>query len=1248
MSLASVRSSRGDSYEVLIASQWALQMLAGVDIESVGIDSTELDVSGEFVTVDDVVITHKDGTKTYCQCKKNQIDFDSWGVGDLADDLKKTAKQLTRDNQGRVVFFSAVPFGQLQKLKEHSNSFSDNGAFQKSLTSNKSLAPIVSKLTALWSDWIDTGSNTLFNLLQRTSFEVTPSQASLADQILRDLRMSVTQAEHVYNALCAHLNRLKSRTSGHPATVNAASALTKEALSQLISKAGAVHTPPRAEADLIQEFKQVSAVGRAWRREIGSRRIPRASLQQLLRHIDNGAKRVLVSDGPGAGKTCLLLSLVDELESHNSRAVIFVQGREFADAASDAERRALGLPSSILDSVARMAEYRPVVVVLDSMDVLSLARDHSSLNYFLTIVDRLPTIERVSVVVACRSFDLRYDRRLERREWDVTVTLGALDLQTDVVPLLQEWNVDASELDDRLRDILTNPRMLAIFSEVVRCGRIPVATTAQELTEQYLETIVSNDVALGEPALIALEALGQQMLTRRRLSISPTSANVPQQMKTSLLSSGVIVENAARSIEFGHQTLLDVLAVRAAIRSSISLISFVRVHAATPFLRPTIRSFLFHLRSTDVATFRSQVRAVIDADDIAFHLKRLVAESFAETVPVDDDWRLASYLISRHPKLFQFFYFSTHSAQWFDFFRRNWWPNLIAKKAVEGVDLYGSHLDAWVSTSSREVLEIFLELLRLKWLPRDRAIGIIARSMHHWIDWAAPRLGEVLGALIDSPSAISFQLGRHLAKWVEVTGDGDELLWRFITQDITSEDERYRAIGAKLHCGPDRLGPDREFLKKRMASSETLLNLSIKSIDGWTARALENVGGLGWRTGFINETSYSRSHAHDDIRHVDGGAVLLGAIEYACLNHAAADTAWWRANVNTLLQSSDGGLRYIAILCITKTPETNIPSIQSVFFDQSMLEYGADYEIGRMLNASFHLLSPEVGDKVLVQIMTLHEDRSGEEEGALEWIQRKRRDFLDWTPACLRSPEANAYLNQLRDRFGDFDRKPRIERRSGWVAPPFEYRRFVELSPSAVILLLRQYSWGYFRDDFLSMGGPDSVATQLSEAASRCPVRFLSLLAEYWPQIDDRFGAAILAGVSRHLGYRFGNLGNTSGWMPEEEPSGPVIAKLILDELDRHPASWRGTRAAAEALEASSDIIEDELELSRFAFHLVGISLSRDPEEEGSDLAMTALNSTTVQEGSPLKQRRKPRFDWQKADTFPLSLHRRFSALPLT
>ena len=304
MSLASVRSTRGDSYEILIALKWAIQMLHDPDILRIAVDSTDLDTSGNPVQVDDVVIHHRSGHTTYCQCKKNQEDFKPWKVADLADDLRKAARQLMRDPQGRVFFYSATEFGELASLKEHANAYSDADAYRHSLTQNQKQSTTSTALETRWKDVLSGTGLVTYDLLRRMTFESTASQPQLREELLGLLRQYVTCAEVVYEDLYSRLNHIKSRTSVESESTLPASSLTRDALLRLTHESGSVFTPPRSEAELLQEFKTASSVGRSWRRLIGSKALPRKALNEVLAHVQKESKRILVTDGPGSGKTC--------------------------------------------------------------------------------------------------------------------------------------------------------------------------------------------------------------------------------------------------------------------------------------------------------------------------------------------------------------------------------------------------------------------------------------------------------------------------------------------------------------------------------------------------------------------------------------------------------------------------------------------------------------------------------------------------------------------------------------------------------------------------------------------------------------------------------------------------------------------------------------------------------------------------------------------------------------------------------
>jgi hypothetical protein len=109
MSIAGIRSNRGDGYQTLVALDWALTVLSDPDFQWIEVDSATY-------LVDDVVVGKADGTLICCQCKKNQIDFKAWTIADLADELDKASCLLVNNQNAEVRFYSRSEFGALAKL----------------------------------------------------------------------------------------------------------------------------------------------------------------------------------------------------------------------------------------------------------------------------------------------------------------------------------------------------------------------------------------------------------------------------------------------------------------------------------------------------------------------------------------------------------------------------------------------------------------------------------------------------------------------------------------------------------------------------------------------------------------------------------------------------------------------------------------------------------------------------------------------------------------------------------------------------------------------------------------------------------------------------------------------------------------------------------------------------------------------------------------------------------------------------
>jgi hypothetical protein len=1195
-------------------------MLHDLSVTRIDIDSTSLDVSGTPIAVDDIVVSRLNSQTLYCQCKKNQQDFRAWSPADLQDDLKKAARQLARDSNGLVHFYSATPFGDVAKLAEHAATQPDAATYGHSLGNIAGLRSINSTLESYWLPELAGTNLSVFDLLHRISFHSTAGLNELQEELLGALGQHATQAGHVLDVLLSRLASIKSRTSASSSGLTATPSIgiTRDDLLRILSEVGSLLTPPRAEHDLLAEFRNVSAIGRSWRRDIGSKRLPRKSIDEVFKHIQEEVKRVLVTDGPGSGKTCVLLDLADRLETDPVRAVLFVQARLYSECRTPDARRGVGLPDNIVEDIGRLAEYRPVVVILDSLDVLSLAREHEVLDFFLGLIDRVSLVPRVTVVAACRTYDLQYDHRLKSRNWGHIVALGSLDWDTQVLPLLQEWSVDQDGLPMPLRELLVNPRMLAIFEEIVRRGAIPTASTAQELTEHYLQSVVLRDATLGDTAMAHLERLGREMLQLRQMSLPTVSANVPGALMKALMSAGVLAESGTKAVTFGHQTLLDVLAVRAAYRDKKSLLDFIGDQAATPFARPAVRSFFFYLRSADPERFRGQVRATLGSPSVAFHLKRLLTESLAEVEPQDADWPLIQHLYSDHSELFPTFYFPTKNPAWLSFLERHWWPVVVAEKAEQWALNHARHLGIWLQQQPDDVVNAWLAMFEVEWLPKNNLAYVVALALEGFSKWQSSSTRALFEKLLPLSRGKQHDfLGARIGAFVAATNSHDDLLWRFITRDVTEEALLSYHLDGKLRCAPHDLGQDHQILEKRMVQSERLLSDAIASVNKWSESIRARWSNpKSLHDNFLRETSYGQTHTRIDIRHVSSESVLFNAIEQACLQHARTDTTWWREHENELRQSHEAALRYIAIKAYTENPSSNLASIATVLVDREVLEYRWTFELGQLMRASFHLLDQATQDQVVERVLDLHSDHKVENDHQQAWIILKRRDYLRMVPAFSLTPAADELLRDASLRYGPASDTPHIEARSGWVAPPFSDEVLTGLSNDAILRIVGHYdgsgrgAWEY---DSL-IGGSDQVTRIVHEAASKQPIRFMAMLTTHWRDLPPKFRDEIFSGAAIHLRYRFGHLSSSAPWTPLETPPSSDVASRLIEELNRHPTHWRCKHQTAEALEACAWVIEEQTDAENLAFWLTETRLADDPQPDrqngGMGLIGIAINST--------------------------------------
>jgi len=1175
MSLAGIRSNRGDSYQTLVAMRWAITMLSDAEYQWLEVDSTRW-------LVDDVVVGRVDGVIICCQCKKNQPDFKPWTIGDLSSEFEKASLLLAKEASAEVRFYSRGTFGLVAKLREHCATQPDEGGFRSSLT-----AAHVAVDESLGSTFSPEVSLTTYEFLRRTTFHNTDDFSDLEASLLERLRGLATNPRAAYDALWHRLDQLASRiaSSGSDAAC-VQHRLTRDDLVALLTQSGSMLAPQMSETEIRVSLSNVSAIGRSWRREIGGKQLANRIVEDLLSAIDSGKRSILLTGLPGSGKTCALLAVQEALELRakcdSSLVPMFIQSREFADLANARDREAQGLCEDWVEKVARLADKARVVIVVDSLDVLSISREHAALTYFLAQIDRLLLIKNVTVLTACRDFDRRYDRRLAVRAWECELACQPLDFDREVLPLLQSLSIDTAGVDGPTRTLIQNHRELAIFIELAQLEGGFSVVTGQGLAQRYLDTLVRADERLGDAAIKAIESVADEMLNTRSLTIPAQRFEGDQGILRVLLSHNVLHQAVDGRVGFGHQTLLDVLVISSAIRRGMTLNGFIENLSPAPFVRPSIRSFVAQLALGDRRAFRIQLRAVLMGAN-PFHVRRLVAESFADRVPQDDDWSLLRVLRRDCNDVFQVIYLQGKAVEWGEFWFKNLVPVLREERDQEALMMHMHRSSAWVNETPSLVLPFWTELLEADWMDKE----LVASRLGYLLSDVAPAhaalTGKLVEILIRMPVQEHSHLGRSIVRCIDAGVVSDQVLWRFVAGGVTDDDVRdLHNVGSKLKLQDYEFGDRcKGYIAERLKTSVELLSLAIESIETWSRFRIDALGEWAAESsGFLRSTSYKSVRSKRDFQHAESDVLLMSAIESAVIKHASLDSEWWRCNRERLCFSHEGALRYFGMLSCKESPGCNVDLAVRLFCDQPLEDSEFLYELGLLARVAFVHFDHGQQDSVMAAVLAIA-DCVDPDEREIYWRRNAQARLLACIPCHLRPIEAQLLLEEVIQKEGAFVDAPPIESWGGMVSAPFPYSVFLETSDCGVLRLLRHYT-GYERG-FVEhlVGGEGEVASMLREAASRNPDRFIGIMLESWGEISSVFRDAIMSGVGNCLAHLHGSLRSETSWAPIAAVDGASLAKKIIYALRHHAEYWAQNRAASNALNACAHVIVDVDEILR-------------------------------------------------------------------
>lgn len=446
-------------------------------------------------------------------------------------------------------------------------------------------------------------------------------------------------------------------------------------------------------------------------------------------------------------------------------------------------------------------------------------------------------------------------------------------------------HISPETIDDSTRTLIKNPRELALFTDIAkRTGGFNV-TTSLALCRKYLEVIVQHDVSLGKTAMEAIEKIAEDMLISRRLYVPYVRVGVSDEMIQRMLSAEILHRNHSGDIEFGHQTLLDVLVVSGAERNRLTLQGLIEKLPAVPFVRPTIRAYISYLALSDRGLLRRQLRTVVDGN-AAFHIRRLLVESLAEQVPHEDDWAFILHLYDNHRELFNSLYLHSNSLEWHKFWLRFFVPFINQEQDENSLLMHLSRTTIWTELDEQGVFSFWSDALKLTWVDFGKIAWSISVNLSNCKLITGNYIAALIEALIDSSNWDNDLLGQVIVRCVEKGFIGDSLLWRYILKNNDKQESNLSSFDFAMKKIADNCANE-DFLYKRLTHSTEFLSLVLNAIEEWSFSEFKIYSNnCTWCDGFLSETSYDVAHSNRQYIHVSGEQCLLGAFERAVLLQA--------------------------------------------------------------------------------------------------------------------------------------------------------------------------------------------------------------------------------------------------------------------------------------------------------------------------------------------------------------------------
>lgn len=1175
-------SSEGDEYQLQIALHWSIEVLLNDSIDYMAIDIITIptNLSNHKVEVDDIFIEFNDGKRVFIQAKKNETNHSKWNLSNpiLKEEINKTYKQYLNNNANpnhKIYFYSATPFGDFQKVV---NDIKKDKLYSSFLIGPKNIKDILKSVSKI----ISQSEEETFKFLLSINFGSHKTIEEWSNDNLNRLKFLVTRSELAKSHLEYILRNHQIGESGVP------NKISKKYLEFELKKVGLILTSMYEESEVLKEFSSVSKIGRNKDYSIKGHYLIQKDIEQIINILKSGNGNIIVTDKAGGGKSCLLDNVAKYFECSSEYALLCLKGDEFNKVADDKEfYEKYNMPKDMVGKIVRISEHKKVIVIIDSLDVIALNKDYGTLKFFLSIIDRIQGLDNVSLLVASRTFDLKYESSLRERKWDIKIELKKFDFDNDIKPLLDKLNIPTEQINLNLKNLLTIPQNISLFVRIY--DKIPYSSisTEYDLFNSFVDEVIIKDEYLGLEALEFLGEMSCYCISNRSMNI-PNNKFQKKQKILQRLKSQEIVQIDSNMIKFSHQTLLDIFVIRNSINKDENFLNFITSTPQFPFIRPIVRSYFFILYSMDFKIFQKQILQVLSNNQVTYHLKRLLVESFSELEANELNWKLIQRIEKIDKYLFERFFNVIKSYEWFEIIKFKYVANLLNyEEKLKWTRNLLFKSDKFINSHTKEFIDYYNELIN----------GGIDKELLFPIFLALTKLDDLKydGIYEILKYALKVDPDKHffaevLSKYIDQTDKGDDLLWQFIIKDL--DEDEFKKYSVKLNCEDHNFRRD-NFLEERFIKSEYLLTKAFKAVESWSSKMYG---------GFLDSSfSYEKRHSKSDMYGLGAASRLIDILEKAIIEQAKEKTNWWQNFEQRLLNSKEFFFTYVLIQIYEDDIINHIDGIIFILTKKEIVDDGyLKDEILPLLNKSFPYLNENSQLETQELLLTINDEKDNSVKYDI-YYKKDTYEYLLYIPTYLRTKEVQDFIDRYKKTFGLIRKSPSIKSWGGLVRNPITRDEMSSLSPKYLLKLFEHYNKPIDGSDTEYtdrgyVGGKNSITGIFYDVVLQDPKKYLYLFdilnsnKKYKSYLES-----MLEGIHNYIEHVDGNLSFGNKVEVNKDNNTFELANTLLKQVERN-INGLSERVIVKTLKACSIVLKDKDFINRIIFILypIFINLSRN------------------------------------------------------